>query len=386
MYSVILSVRKVIVICLLVFSSISSAVTITPAAPQLAAKSYMLIDANSGHIIVESNIDKKLPPASLTKMMTAYIVAQELAEGRISADDQVPISVKAWRTGGSKMFIREGTQVSVGNLLKGIIIQSGNDASVAMAEYLAGSEDAFVDRMNSQAKALGLSSTSYNNATGFPAENHYTTARDLARLAQSVIFDYPEHYEIYSEKTFKYNNISQRNRNTLLWNDPSVDGIKTGYTEEAGYCLVSSADKDGMRLIAVVMGTQSKNVRIQESQKLLTYGFRYFDTRVIYKKDQSLTETKIWKGSTDAISLGLKDPLILTIPRGRQDDIEANMILSDVIEAPIEKGVSLGTVEVKLDNEVLYSGNLVALENIPEGSFWTWLLDSIRLFINSLIS
>lgn len=266
-----------------------------PSAPSLAASSYLLIDGRSGTVIVESNSDEPLPPASLTKLMTAYLIEKELKSGAISMDDQVPVSVKAWKTEGSRMFIREGTQVSVSDLLKGIIIQSGNDASVAMAEYLAGSEPAFAELMTAEAASLGMNSTQYFNATGLPAEGHLTTARDLATLAREIIYTHPDLYSLYSERSFTYNDIKQNNRNRLLWRDPSVDGLKTGHTSEAGYCLVASAVRNDMRLISVVMGTSSSQAREQETSKLLNYGFRFFEGVDLFKAGQVLdTTARVW--------------------------------------------------------------------------------------------
>ncbi|RLA38995.1 MAG: serine-type D-Ala-D-Ala carboxypeptidase, partial [Gammaproteobacteria bacterium] len=259
-------------ISLFIIVASAQAQTLIPASPQLAAKSWILIDANTGRVLVEENADLQLPPASLTKMMSSYVVAGEMADGKFTKADKVPISVTAWKMGGSKMFVREGTEVLLGDLLKGIIIQSGNDATVAVAEYLAGSESAFADVMNQQAVLLGMNSSYFMNATGWPAKGHITTARDLSLLAQALIIEHPDHYALYSEKYYEYNGIKQPNRNRLLWRDKSVDGMKTGHTEEAGYCLVASAKRNGMRLISVVMGTRSEEARAQESQKLLTYG------------------------------------------------------------------------------------------------------------------
>ncbi|KZZ19603.1 D-alanyl-D-alanine carboxypeptidase, partial [Oleiphilus sp. HI0080] len=263
-------------------SSAASKPALIPAPPQVGASSYVLMDATTGEIIIEENANESLPPASLTKMMTAYIVESEIAQGNVSLTDEVPVSVKAWRTGGSKMFIKEGTKVLLEDLLKGVIIQSGNDASIALAEYLAGSEEAFADIMNQQAIQLGMTGSNFMNATGLPSDSHYSTAHDMALLAKAIIQHYPEQYAVYKEKYFTYNNIRQPNRNRLLWRDKSVDGLKTGHTEEAGYCLVSSAKRDDMRLISVVMGTSSEEARVKETQKLLNYGFRYYETTPLY--------------------------------------------------------------------------------------------------------
>ncbi|MEX1032268.1 MAG: D-alanyl-D-alanine carboxypeptidase family protein [Cellvibrionaceae bacterium] len=351
-----------------------------PAPPQLGATGYLLMDANTGKVLVERNTDKSLPPASLTKMMTSYIVSGEVARGNLSEDALVNISVKAWRKGGSKMFIREGTQVSVEDLLRGVIVQSGNDASIALAEHVAGSEDAFADLMNQQAALLGMSGTHYRNSTGWPAEGHVTTVRDLATLARALIRDYPEHYKMYAEKYFTYNGINQPNRNKLLFRDPSVDGIKTGHTEEAGYCLVSSAVKDGMRLIAVVMGARSEDSRAAESQKLLTYGFRYYQTHKLYSPGDDINTVRVWSGMADNLALGVNEDIFLTIPRGAQENLQATMHIDDVIKAPITAGQELGNITVELDGEQLLDVPLVAKQAVEQAGFFARLWDGIKLF------
>ncbi|NIB41822.1 D-alanyl-D-alanine carboxypeptidase [Pseudomaricurvus alkylphenolicus] len=359
---------------------------IIPAPPQLAASAYLLLDADTGKVLVEHESDTQLPPASLTKMMTSYIVSSEIESGSVSEDDQVNISVRAWKMGGSKMFIREGTQVAVKDLLRGVIIQSGNDASVALAEHVAGSEDAFVDVMNQQAALLGMDNTLFMNATGWPADGHLTTARDLALLARALINDYPEHYKIYAEKYFKYNGINQPNRNRLLFRDSSVDGLKTGHTEEAGYCLVSSAKKNGMRLVAVVMGTRSDEARAAESQKLLAYGFRYFQTHKVYSAGQELGESRVWSGTSEQVKLGIADDIYLTIPRGSVDDLQANLHVDEEIHAPFAKGHELGNLTVHLNDELLVDTPLVALSPVEEAGFFARLIDAIKLFLLSLFS
>ena len=293
--SVCRSLVTLVVLALLPLVSQAQQVLI-PSPPQINGTSYILMDPASGRVIMESNSHERLPPASLTKMMTAYIVERELDEGRLSMDEMVPVSVKAWKTGGSRMFIQEGSQVSVEDLLKGVVIQSGNDASVALAEHVAGSEGAFADVMNQQAQLLGMKDTRFETATGLPHDNQYSTAYDLALLASAIIIDYPENYDLYAEKHFTYNNIRQPNRNSLLWRDPSVDGLKTGHTEEAGYCLVASAKREDTRLIAVVMGTNSSEARAQEVQKMLNYGFRYYETAHLFDSGESLLESRILKG------------------------------------------------------------------------------------------
>lgn len=384
--------RRVLYAFMLVLASLASAVKVQaeplliPAPPQLAATGYLLIDANTGAVLVEENADVPLPPASLTKMMTSYIVSGEVERGNLREDEMVNISVKAWKMGGSKMFIREGTQVAVKDLLRGVIIQSGNDASVALAERIAGSEDAFAEIMNQQAALLGMTSTHYKNATGWPAEGHVTTARDLSILARALIRDYPEHYKIYSEKYFKYNGINQPNRNKLLFRDPTVDGIKTGHTEEAGYCLVSSSEKDGMRLIAVVMGSKSEDARATESQKLLTYGFRYFQTHKLYSPGDEISAVRVWAGKADNLPLGVAEDVFLTIPRGAQSSLQATMHIDEIIKAPITAGQELGNVVVQLDGKQLLDIPLVAQQAIEEAGLFARLWDSIKLFVMDLFN
>lgn len=357
-----------------------------PSPPQVAGSSWVLMDPLSGRIIMEHNSHERLPPASLTKMMTAYIVERELDEGRIAMTDMVPISVKAWRTGGSRTFVQEGTQVSVENLLKGVIIQSGNDASVALAEFVAGSEDAFVDIMNQQARQLGMNNTNFENATGLPHPDQYSTAYDLALLAKAIIEDYPENYPLYAEKSFTYNNIRQPNRNSLLWRDESVDGLKTGHTEEAGYCLVASAKRDNTRLIAAVMGTSSAEVRAREVQKMLNYGFRYYETERLFRAGQELVDARVWGGKSDQISVGLAEDVFVTIPRGARDKLESTVDLDSVIKAPIKVGDELGRIQVMLDGEVLVDEPALALTEVQQGGIFKRLWDAIKLFFVQLFN
>ncbi|WP_074866132.1 D-alanyl-D-alanine carboxypeptidase family protein [Atopomonas hussainii] len=360
--------------------------SIVPAPPQLAAKSYVLMDAASGNILVESNGNEALPPASLTKLMTAYLATLEIRRGQIKESDLVSISEKAWRTGGSRMFIEVGKEVSVDDLLHGIIIQSGNDASVAIAEHVAGSEDAFADMMNSTAERLGLSNSHFMNATGLPDPEHYSSAMDMAKLARAIIYEDQAHYEIYKQKEFFWNGIKQPNRNLLLWRDKTVDGLKTGHTEEAGYCLVASAVRDGMRLIAVVFGTNSEQARAAETQKLLTYGFRFFETQTFYQKGAELTQSQVWKGEQSIVKAGLAEDLTLTVGRGQLQKLKASMTLQSPLIAPIKQGQAIGQVEVKLDDQVLHSAPLIALEEVPEGGFFRRIWDGLRLFFFNLFN
>ena len=354
-----------------------------PAAPKLQASGYLLVDAINGEILVEHNAEEPLPPASLTKMMTAYIAEREITEGRMSFDDQVPVSVKAWKTGGSRMFIREGTEVRLEDLLRGIIIQSGNDASVAVAEYIAGSEDVFADVMNQTAISLGMTNTQFKNATGLPQEGHYTTAKDLSILAARIIQDFPDTYPIYEEKNFTYNGIKQANRNSLLFRDPTVDGLKTGHTEEAGYCLVASAERDGFRLISVVMGTASEKAREQETTKLLQYGFRYFSGKTVFAAGEPLPESarKVWFGEMESVDLAPTEPLYVTLPLGRESAIQATLDAPDTLDAPLEAGAVVGTVKIMLGERVLAESPVAVAEAVPEGGLFKRLMDfMLRLF------
>ncbi|MBY6072664.1 D-alanyl-D-alanine carboxypeptidase [Marinobacter salsuginis] len=382
--SVFRTLSIVFVLMLALTGKAMSQAVLIPSPPQIAGSSYVLMDPKSGRIIMEENSHERLPPASLTKMMTAYIVERELDEGRIAMSDMVPISVNAWKTEGSRTFVREGTQVSVEDLLRGVIIQSGNDASVALAEFVAGSEDAFVDIMNQQAQLLGMKDTNFENATGLPSPDHFSTAYDLAMLAQAIINDYPENYPLYAEKHFTYNNIRQPNRNSLLWRDDSVDGLKTGHTEEAGYCLVASAKRNDTRLIAVVMGTNSSEARAQEIQKMLNYGFRYYESERLFQSGQELIEARVWGGQTDQLSVGMTKDVYVTIPRGSRNDLESTVDLDSVIKAPIKVGDELGRVKVSYNGEVLVDQPVLALTEVPEGGFFKRIWDAIKLFFVQL--
>ena len=371
---------------MVVFALPVEAAKITPAPPQVAARAYIVIDADTGKVIMANREEERFPPASLTKMMTSYILESELTKGNVSKTDLVPISVKAWRAPGSRMFIQEGTQVLLSDLMKGIVIQSGNDASVAVAEYIAGSEASFADMMNQHAVQLGMNNSHFMNATGLPAEEHYSSAKDLALLAQAIIQNYPEHYGVYSEKYFTYNKIRQPNRNKLLWRDDSVDGLKTGHTDAAGYCLVASAKREGMRLITVVMGANSEEARAQESQKLLAYAFRYFRTHKLYDADQVLETAKVWAGQKDKLSVGLSSAMAITIPRGESEKLQAVLDLDKVIKAPIQKGQSFGTLKVMLEGKVVAEAPVVALESINEAGLLQRIWDAIALFFYNLIN
>ena len=364
---------------LFLFMSSISAAAILPTAPQVNATSYLVMDYDSGRILAQKNIDNREKPASLTKMMTVYIVAEELDSGNIHLDDKVTISEKAWRMPGSRMFVEVGSKVKVSDLLRGVVVQSGNDASVALAQYVAGSEDAFVAMMNQYAKQLGMDHTHFANATGLPHENHYSTARDLATLARALIHNHPDEYKLHSIKEFTYNNIKQPNRNKLLWRDDSVDGVKTGHTDNAGYCLVASAKRDGMRLISVVMGTESDEARARASQTLLNFAFRFYETHKLYAADKSITSSRIWKGDRDNFDLGIRKDLWVTIPRGKYDDLDASIKLPPVIMAPVKKGSVQGSLKVSLDGKEIATRPLVAMDTVNEGGLYNRLKDEVRL-------
>lgn len=352
-----------------------------PKPPEVGAKAYLLIDFDSGQVLAEKAEDARMDPASITKIMSTYVVFKELAAGSLQLGDMVTVSEKAWRTPGSRMFIQEGRQVSVEDLVHGVIIQSGNDATVALAEHVAGSEETFAAYMNRYAEELGLADSHYTNSTGLPDKEHYTTAADIARLSSAMIREFPEYYKWYARKDFTYNDITQHNRNKLLWRDESVDGIKTGHTDSAGYCLVTSAVRDNMRLISVVLGTKSEAARSSASQALLNYGFRFYETHKLYDAGARLTDARVWKGATDAVPLGLDDTLYITVPRGRYQALDASMEIQKNIVAPVTEGMSYGSVRVRLDGNLLADPPLVALQPVSEGSFWQRIVDEAMLYL-----
>ena len=358
---------------------LSSASSFVPPAPQIKATSYILLDAQTNKVIVEYEADERNPPASLTKIMTTYLVEQMIQRGVVERKEKVPVSIKAWKAEGSKMFIREGTKVDLTDLLKGVVIQSGNDASIALAEFVAGDEESFAQMMNEQAEKLGMLNTNFMNSTGLPDEGHYSSARDMAILTKDMIKRFPEHYELYSERSFKFNNIEQPNRNRLLRYDRSVDGVKTGYTKAAGYCLVASAERNGMRLISVVMGTENDDSRVRESQKLLTYGFRNFETNTIYKKSEIIKSAPLFYGEEEAISLGVSENVSITIPRGSYETLEAQIKVPKIIEAPVRKGDVLGELVLVMDNDAIYKTSIISLENYDEAGFFSRFADYLEL-------
>ena len=361
-------------------SSLQAAALPIPKPPATGASSFILMDADSGRVIAEENSEAPVEPASITKIMSAYVAFRELESGKIALGDLVTISEKAWRTPGSRMFVEVGKQVAIEDLLKGIIIQSGNDATVALAEHIAGSEETFAALMNRYAEELGLTGTHFMNSTGLPDPEHYMSARDIARLSAHVIEKYPEYYKWYSQKEFTFNDITQYNRNKLLWRDESVDGVKTGHTESAGYCLATSARKDGMRLITVILGTSSENARADASQALLNYGFRFFETHKLYDAGTELTSSRIWKGATNTATLGIDRDLYVTIPRGQYNSLDASMSIENRIIAPVTAGQALGQVQIKLGDDIVAEQPLVSLQDIPEGSFLQRLMDAALLY------
>jgi D-alanyl-D-alanine carboxypeptidase (penicillin-binding protein 5/6) len=352
----------------------------TPAPPMLSANSYVLMDFNSGEILVENQPDLRVEPASITKIMTSYVVFAELAQGKIQLSDTVSISENAWRTGGSRMFIDPSMEVTVEDLIQGMVIQSGNDASVALAEHIGGTEEAFASLMNHYATQLGMTNSNFINSTGLPGENHHVTARDIALLSMALIRDFPDYYRWYSVKEFSFNDIRQHNRNRLLWRDPAVDGLKTGHTEAAGYCLASSALRDGMRLISVVMGSFDDTTRTSESQSLLNYGFRFFETVQLYQPGQELAKGRVWRGEAEQVALGIGEQLFVTIPRGRYDDLKAGIDLQPELSAPLENGAVVGRITVDLEGDRIATRNLITLEAVTEAGFFGRNWDSLKLW------
>lgn len=372
---------KLIASFLLTFTLVTSAASASvpvPRPPGVSGDSYLLMDARTGRILAEDNADERLGPASLTKIMTAYVVYSALESGSVSLDDDVLISEAAWRLGGSQMFLEVGTRALVDQLLDGMVVQSGNDASLSLAEHVAGSEDAFVDLMNTYAERLGLASSRFANPHGMPSGDQYTTARDMATLARALIDEFPQHYGRYSRREFTYNEIRQYNRNELLWSDDSVDGIKTGYTADSGYHLVSSAHRGDMRLISVVMGSSSVERRIADSRALLAWGFRFFETHRLFAAGEAIEDARIWEGATDRIELGPESDLYVTLPRGTYNDLRAELSLPERLVAPAAQGDRLGEVVVSIDDETIVTAPVVALQDVDRGSFLRRTTDAIR--------
>lgn len=371
--------------------SVAAQSAIIPAPPQVAAEAYLLVDADTGAVLVEHNADTPRPPASLVKMMTAYVLAGEIESGRVRADDVVTVSRNAWSqnpvfAGSSLMWIEPGKPVTIRDLEYGIIISSGNDATVAVAEHLAGSEAAFAEMMNSYAQALGMSNSYFVNSHGLPAEGQVVTARDLATLSAAMINDFPGHYALYKEREFTYNNIRQYNRNSLLGEDATVDGIKTGYTRESGYGLVASAERNGMRLISVVLGTRSPTVRKNETRGLLNYGFRFYETANLLEPEQVLAEPRLWKGVQDSIAVGALEAEKATLPRGQREQLQTEVELQLPVIAPVSRGDALGSVRLTLEGETVLEAPLVALESVEQAGFFARIWDSIKMWISKLFS
>ncbi len=374
---------SLIIFALALFNyNLALAVMPIPSPPNVASKNYYVIDFASGKVLAEKNPDMLVEPASITKLMTSYVVYKELEANRLTMDDIVVVSEKAWRKGGSRMYLEVNSRVPVSKLLKGLIVQSGNDASVALAEHIAGTEEAFVQLMNKYASVLGMDNTNFMNSTGWPDKEHLTTARDIATLATAIISEFPERYSWHAEKEFTYNNIKQYNRNKLLWRDASVDGMKTGHTDAAGYCLVASAKRSDMRIISVVMGTESKKARANISQALLNYGFRFFESHILYTADEVLSRPRIWSGEFETLTVGLEEDLAIAIPRGAYDKLDASMDIDKNIEAPVEKGQQIGVVTISLDGKELASVPLVALETVAKGSFLQQAKDYFLRMLN----
>ncbi len=351
-----------------------------PAAPQLSADSYLLFDHRSGKVIASREPDKRIEPASLTKLMTAYIVSAELKRGSVTLEEPVMISAEAQAMEGSRMFIEQNTLVPLGDLLRGLIIQSGNDASVALAEHIAASELGFVDMMNRTADQLGMSSTNFANSSGLPHPDHYTTANDLAKISSAIIREHPETYQLYSEREFTYNDITQKNRNTLLWRDESVDGMKTGHTNSAGYCLVASAVRDDMRLISIVLGAGSDKARIADSQRLLNYGFRFFRTQRVFAAGEAISQTRVWMGAQDEVNLGVAEDIYLTLPRDAFDALDSQVEINEYVRAPMRIGQELGRSVIKLDNEIISDVPLLALQKVEQGGIFKRMRHSVQRF------
>lgn len=352
------------------------------AVPDVDAKAYYLLDANSGEVLAESNANARLDPASLTKLMTAYLVLESLFLGDASLDDNVPVSEKAWRASGSRMFIEVNSEVLLGDLLRGLVVQSGNDAAIALAEHLAGSEEAFVDRMNATAARLGMEQTTYRNPNGLPASGHVSSARDTAILSHALIRDFPSYYSLYSEREFTYNDITQHNRNALLWRDGGVDGLKTGYTRSAGYCLASSAERDGMRLIAVVLGSSSANARSDSSMSLLDFGFSAFETHRLYAAGEVVAQARVFRGNLDVLPMGPADDVFVTVPRGDYEQLAASASLNDEPVAPVLAHQAVGELEISYNDAPIRTVPLVALTDVPEGWLLSRVADSVALWFD----
>lgn len=360
----------------------ASAVDEFPIGPELNASSYLLVDFHSGVELAAKNQDKRIEPASITKLMSAYVIYQELKSGNISVDDNVLISEKAWKMEGSRMFVEAGKKVPLSRMLSGLIIQSGNDAAVALAEHIAGNEAAFVSKMNDWAQKLDMKSTHFVNSTGWPDKNHYTTARDIVKITRALIKNFPEHYKLHSIKSYSYNGIKQYNRNKLLWRDKTVDGVKTGFTESAGYCLVSSSKRNDMRLISVMLGTKGEKERADYSQELLEYGFRFFETHKLYDAGSVLSEARIWKGTAKTVPAGIIDDFYVTVQKGHYEKLKGLMELDKLLDAPIKRGDVVGKAIIKDGDTIVHEVPLLALDGVAAGGFWSKVAGSIQKLFN----
>lgn len=377
-------VKKFIAPFLLLMSfTIWAQTQLVPSPPAINAESYVLMDFHSNRILMQKNPHTRVEPASITKMMTAYVVFSEVKKGQLSLSDTATISEKAWRTGGSKMFIEVDKQVNIEDLIRGMIVQSGNDASVTLAEHIGGSEEVFASMMNKAAAELGMNNSHFKNATGLPEEDHFVSAYDVALLGQALVREFPDLYHIYSEKEFTYNGIKQHNRNTLLWRDPTVDGFKTGHTEAAGYCLATTSSRNGMRLISVVMGTASEKARADETQKMLNYGFRFYETHKLYPAGQQQAVAEVWKGQAEEVPLGLAEDLFITIPKGSYDQLQAGVDIPGQLQAPISAGQVLGQLSIRLNDTVVVERPMVALNTVEQGGWWTRMVDGMGLWFKS---
>jgi D-alanyl-D-alanine carboxypeptidase (penicillin-binding protein 5/6) len=362
-----------------VFAAAPPAISLPPA-PDIAARSYILVDLSSGQTLQQRGGDERMEPASLTKLMTAYLTFAALRQGVITNTQALPVSERAWRAEGSRMFIQPNTPVVVDDLIRGMIVQSGNDACITLAEGIAGSEEEFVRRMNLEAQRLGMKNTHFMNSTGLPHPQHYTTARDLSFLARAIIRDFPEYYPLYSLKEYKYNNITQANRNRLLWLDPTVDGMKTGHTESAGFCLIASAKRDSRRLLSVVLGTTSESMRASESQKLLNYGFQNFDTHHLYQKGQVVANLPVWKGSENILKAGVAQDFYVSLPKGQYARLKAALVSKQPLLAPLAAGQQVGIIRLTLDDKLYAEYPLVALEGVVRANFFKRGWDGVKLW------
>ena len=374
--------RFLIAVLVSLFSLSALAQTVPP--PALAAKAWALVDHATAQVLAEKDADARIEPASLTKLMTAYITFSKLKEGTLKPDQVVPVSTKAWRMEGSRMFIEPNKPVSVDELIRGVIVQSGNDACVALAETIAGSEEAFAALMNREAQRLGMTNTNFTNSTGLPDPQLYTTARDLAILASAIVRDFPEYYSLYSLKEFTYNGIKQPNRNRLLYMDPSVDGMKTGHTSSAGYCLVSTARRGERRLISVVLGAASDTVRAQESLKLLNFGYQFYETVKLYSADEALSKFRVWKGKLNELPVGFLNDFALTVPKEAANKIQVSLESRQPLVAPLQRGQEVGTLTVAIDGKPLGQYPVVALQDVEVAGFFGRLWDAIVMFFKSL--